>query len=121
MHRSRISCRPMFGTTQRRSVTTTGRFRSRRGIPISLSGCRARVRHLGFERPKDRELDWGRTLFLGPDLPPGSAHGIIRHSNRLSGPLFLHHSESESPAVLVLVTSRLAANSQAISWGVLSP
>src|SRR4029077_15958335 len=24
MHRSRISCRPMFGTTQRRSVTTTG-------------------------------------------------------------------------------------------------
>ena len=30
MHRSRISCRPMFGTTQRRSVTTTGRFRSGR-------------------------------------------------------------------------------------------
>jgi hypothetical protein len=26
MHRSRKSCRPMFGTTQRRSVTTTGRF-----------------------------------------------------------------------------------------------
>jgi hypothetical protein len=30
MYRSRISCRPMFGTTQRRSVTTTGRFRSGR-------------------------------------------------------------------------------------------
>src|ERR1700680_171539 len=30
MHRSRISCRPMFGTTQRRNVTTTACFRSGR-------------------------------------------------------------------------------------------
>jgi outer membrane protein TolC len=28
MQRSRINCRPMFGTTQRRNVTTRGRFRS---------------------------------------------------------------------------------------------
>lgn len=41
--------------------------------------------------------------------------------SRLSGPLFLLHPESESPAVVVLVNSRLAANTQAISWGVLSP
>ena len=39
----------------------------------------------------------------------------------LTGPLFLYHPESESSAVLVLVNSRLAANSQAISCGVLSP
>jgi hypothetical protein len=30
MHRSRISFRPMFGTTQRHSVTTKRRFRSTR-------------------------------------------------------------------------------------------
>jgi len=30
MHRSRINCRQMFGTTQRRSVTTTERFRAGR-------------------------------------------------------------------------------------------
>src|SRR5450755_2328528 len=39
----------------------------------------------------------------------------------LIGPLFLYHSESESSAVFVLVISRLAANSLAISFGVLSP
>jgi hypothetical protein len=55
------------------------------------------------------------------ELPAISAHRIIRLLNRLSGPLFLHHPESESPAVCVLVNSRLAANSQAISCGVLSP
>src|SRR5713226_5197705 len=39
----------------------------------------------------------------------------------LIGPLFLYHPESESSAVWLLVNSRLAANSQAISFGVLSP
>ena len=45
-------------------------------------------------------------------LAPGSAHTIIRQANLMSGPFFLQHPESESPAVLVLVNSRLAANSQ---------
>jgi hypothetical protein len=38
VHRSRISCRPMFGTTQRRSVTATGHFRIYEcGVPICLA------------------------------------------------------------------------------------
>ena len=55
------------------------------------------------------------------DLPPISAGSIIRHSHSVIGPLFLYHAQSESSAVFVLVSSRLAANSQAISFGVLSP
>src|ERR1041384_5331927 len=48
MHRSRISCRPMFGTTQRRSVTTTGRFRS---FPNHLSAARSAYRkHWDYAR-----------------------------------------------------------------------
>ncbi len=46
--------------------------------------------------------DWEQ---VNSDLPPGSAHGVIRHQNLLSGPLFLYHAESESPAVWVLVNS----------------
>ncbi len=57
----------------------------------------------------------------GFDLPPSSAHGIIRHSHRLIGPLFLYHPESEFSAVCLPMSSRLAANSLAISFGVLSP
>ena len=35
MQRSRISCRPMFGTIQRRSVTTTRRNDEHRNYPLS--------------------------------------------------------------------------------------
>jgi YD repeat-containing protein len=55
------------------------------------------------------------------DLPPVSAGVMIRTPIFVSGPLFLYHPESESPSVVVLVHSRLAANAQAISCGVLSP
>jgi len=34
----------------------------------------------------------------------------MRASAPSTGPLFLRHSESESPAIVVLVNSRLAAN-----------
>jgi|SRR5277367_3271710 len=54
-------------------------------------------------------------------LRPVSARLSFAGSLGVSGPLFLYHPESESSAVLVLVNSRLAANSQAISCGVLSP
>ena len=53
--------------------------------------------------------------------PPNAAHIIIRHPNRLIGPLFLYHPESEFSAVCLPMSSRLAANSLAISFGVLSP
>ena len=43
------------------------------------------------------------------------------NSDSVIGPLFLYHPESESPAVLVLVNSRLAAISFASSLGVLFP
>ncbi len=36
-------------------------------------------------------------------------------AEKLIGPLFLYHPESESSAVLALVNSQLAVNSQAIS------
>jgi len=61
-----------------------------------------------------------RGQIKGDLLPIFRAEVYMKIAN-LSGPLFLRHPESESPAVLVLVNSRLAANSQAISCGVLSP
>src|ERR1700730_13094474 len=74
MHRSRISCRPMFGTTQGRSVTTTGRFRStnaacRFGLgarrveePSRISG-RQRYRDLeGPSQPAVRSTILGRLM-----------------------------------------------------------
>ena len=71
-------------------------------------------------RPGDRvrfQYAWDFLLRMLPKI----AYNVARARKELSGPLFLHHPESESPAVLVLVNSRLAANSQAISCGVLSP
>src|SRR5260370_4382982 len=55
------------------------------------------------------------------DLLPKIRAEVYMNIAILRGPLFLHHPESESPAVVVLVNSRLTANSQAISCGVLSP
>jgi len=55
------------------------------------------------------------------DLLPSIRRNFQKCFLELNGPLFLYQSESEPPSVLVLVNSRLAANSQAISCGVLSP
>ena len=70
------------------------------------------------EVPDFKALAFG----MGPYMPPSvrrKVYMILR--KKLIGPLFLYHPESEFSAVLVLVNSRLAANSQAISCGVLSP
>ena len=58
---------------------------------------------------------------LGPDLLPQIRSTQKLASPGMTGPLFLYHPESESLAVVVLMNSRLAANSQAISFCVLSP
>jgi len=61
-------------------------------------------------------------VFTGQiDLPPQLRTRHNTTSGDLIGPLFLYHPESEFSAVCLPVNSRLAANSLANSFGVLSP
>jgi hypothetical protein len=54
-------------------------------------------------------------------LPLFQYHPESEFSAVLIGPLFQYHPESEFSAVWFPMSSRLAANSLAISFGVLSP
>jgi hypothetical protein len=56
-----------------------------------------------------------------PDLVPSFRTQMNMISSTLIGPLFLYHPQSECSAVCLPMSSRLAANSLAISFGVLSP
>src|SRR6185503_10155872 len=68
MHRSRISCRPMFGTTQRRSVTTTGRGFQTRDAEMNLAQLVGRaLDKIEFLRPKAVVAGHG---VLDPDSSP---------------------------------------------------
>ena len=55
------------------------------------------------------------------DMGPASGMSVGLGLILLIGPLFLYHPESEFSAVWFPMSSRLAANSWAISFGVLSP
>ena len=55
------------------------------------------------------------------DLLPQIRTKLSMISDSVIGPLFLYHPESEFSAVRFPMSSRLAANSLAISFGVLSP
>ena len=96
------------------------RQRSRVGscaIRILSTGPLAR-RRSSVARDNDRQASLGERRIV---YAAGQQKTPQQNMPQLIGPLFQYHRENESWAVLVPVNSRIPANSQAISLGLLAP